>query len=125
MNTNIIPTKLHGYIDYLTAGSLLVLPLLFSKRKTKAETIVPIAMGAFVLVQSLFTRYELGAKKKLDMKKHLRMDYANGTLMAASPFLLGFRKRSWVPHVAVGLSELIIAGLSKKDPDRINDNSPA
>lgn len=119
MNTNLIPTKLHGYMDYLTAGSLILLPLLFSKKKTKAETIVPIALGAVVLVQSLFTRYEMGAKKKIDMKKHLQMDYANGALMAASPFLFGFRKRNWVPHVAVGLSELVIAGLSKKNPERI------
>ena len=116
MNTNIIPTKTHAYIDYLTAGSLLTLPFAFSGKNRGMETYLPVLMGAGVLVQSLFTRYELGVKKKMDMKTHLKMDYMSGLLLAASPFLFGFRKKSWAPHVALGLSELAIAYFTKPKP---------
>lgn len=113
MNTNIIPTKTHAYIDYLMAGSLLTLPFLFSGKQKGAETYLPVIMGAGVLAESLFTRYEGGVKKKIDMKTHLKMDYIGGALLAASPFIFGFRKKSWVPHVALGLSELAIAYFTK------------
>jgi hypothetical protein len=75
-------------------------------------------LGTGVIVQSLCTDYELGVKKALSMKKHLNLDFAQGALMAASPFLFGFYKRSWVPHLAVGLCELAVASLSKKDPEK-------
>jgi hypothetical protein len=114
MNTNIIPSKTHAFIDYATAASLITLPLLFSSKKNRGmETYLPMIMGAGVIVQSLFTKYELGVKKKMSMPRHLQLDYINGALMAASPFLFGFRKKSWLPHLAVGLTELAVAYLSK------------
>lgn len=117
MNTNVIPTKTHAFIDYLTAGSLLTLPFAFSSKANRgAETYLPVLVGAGVLAQSLFTGYEGGAKKKLDMRTHLKMDYVTGALLAASPFLFGFRKKSWLPHVAIGLSELAIAYFTKPKP---------
>lgn len=119
MNTNIIPTKAHGYIDYATAGSMLALPFLFTKKENRGiETYLPVLMGAGMLVQSFFTKYEPGVKKKLNMGTHLNMDYVSGALLAASPFLFGFRKKSWLPHVALGLSELAIAYFTKPVPKK-------
>jgi hypothetical protein len=118
MKTEIIPTKIHGYIDYFAAASLMTLPLLFSGKKKGAETYFPIIMGAGALIQSLLTDYELGAKKVLNMKQHLTLDYMNGALMTVSPLLFGFYKRSWLPHLSVGLSEMAVAFLSKDDPQK-------
>ncbi|AHM58461.1 hypothetical protein D770_00935 [Flammeovirgaceae bacterium 311] len=120
MNTNIIPSKTHAIIDYATAASLITLPLIFSSKKNRGmETYLPMIMGAGVLVQSFFTKYELGVKKKMSMPRHLQLDYINGALMAASPFLFGFRKKAWVPHLAVGLTELAITFFSKPYPRKI------
>lgn len=113
MKTDLIPTKQHAYIDYLTAGSLLTLPFLFSGKSRGAETYIPALMGAVILGQSLLTDYGPGTKKGMKMKTHLKLDYAGGALMALSPFLFGFRKKSWVPHLAIGLSELAIAYFTK------------
>lgn len=113
MKKDLIPTKTHGYIDYFAAATLMTLPLLLSGKKKGAETYLPMIMGAGAFVQSLLTDYELGAKRILSMKDHLILDYLNGTLMTASPFLFGFYKRSWLPHLAVGLSEMAVAFLSK------------
>lgn len=116
MKTDLIPTKQHAYIDYLTAGSLLTLPFLFSGKNRGVETYIPVVMGAVVLGQSLLTDYGLGAKKAMKMKTHLKLDYLGGSLLALSPFLFGFRKKSWVPHMALGLSELAIAYFTKEKP---------
>lgn len=118
MKTDLIPTKQHAYIDYLTAGSLLTLPFLFSGKNRGAETYIPVIMGAVVLGQSLLTGYEQGAKKGMKMKTHLQLDYLGGSLLALSPFIFGFRKKSWAPHLAMGLSELAIAYFTKEKPRR-------
>ena len=118
MNTNLIKTKTHSVIDYATAASLISLPLFLSGKKKGAEAYLPMLMGAGVLVQSLLTAYEGGAKESMKMKTHLKLDYLQGALLAASPFLFGFRKKSWFPHVAIGLSELAIAYFTKPTPDR-------
>lgn len=118
MNTDLISTKTHGYIDYLTAGSLLTLPLLFSGKNKGIETYLPMIMGAGILAQSLTTGYEPGLKKKMDMKTHLNLDYMSGALLAAAPFLFGFRKKSWLPHVAIGLSEIALAYFTKPKPKK-------
>lgn len=118
MNTNLIQTKTHGIIDYATAAALMSLPLFFRGKKKGAESYLPMLMGAGVLVQSLLTGYEGGAKNSLKMKNHLKLDYLQGALLAASPFLFGFRKKSWFPHVAIGLSELAIAYFTKPVPKR-------
>lgn len=114
MNTNIIPPKTHAYIDYITAASLLTLPLVFGGKKKGAETYLPLAMGAGVLMQSLLTGYDSHQRKeKMNMDTHLKLDYAGGALLALSPFLFGFRKRSWAPHLLMGVSELAIALFTK------------
>ena len=118
MNTNIIPTKVHSYIDYFTAASLLSMPLFKDGKKKGAETYLPLAMGAGILVQSLLTGYEGGVKKSMKMNTHLKLDYITGALMAASPFLFGFRKKSWMPYLAVGLSELAVAYFTKPNPKK-------
>ncbi|EMR02168.1 SPW repeat domain-containing protein [Cesiribacter andamanensis] len=116
MNTNLIPSKTHAFIDYVAAASLIGVPLLLSGKKKGLETYLPMALGAGVLAQSLFTKYELGVKKKISMPRHLQMDYVQGALLAAAPFLFGFRKKSWIPHVAMGVSELAVAFFSKPYP---------
>lgn len=104
---------MHGYLDYVTAASLLAMPMFFKGKSKGAETYLPLAMGAGVLVQSLLTGYDSRKKEKLNMNTHLKMDYVGGTLLALSPFIFGFRKKTWAPHLAMGLSELAIAYFTK------------
>lgn len=111
-NLRFIPTKVHGVLDYITGSALMNTPFLpFSRGKI--ETVIPVGLGAGAALYSMFTNYELGAVRKIPMKTHLAVDIASGALLAASPFIFGFYKRVWVPHVAVGLFE-IAAGLFTK-----------
>jgi hypothetical protein len=104
-----ISTRTHGIIDYITGASLIALPLLLARRAERPEVTIPVVMGAGSLVYSAFTDYEMGVERVLSMRAHLYIDIANGMLMAASPWIFGFNRRTWMPHLMVGLSEIAIA----------------
>ncbi len=111
-----IPTRAHGFMDYSVGALLIAAPWLLGFRRDSVESLVPIALGAGVLAYSLFTDYELGAVRKIDMPVHLGLDAASGALLAASPWIFGFSDRVRVPHLALGLLELGTAAVSRTIP---------
>jgi hypothetical protein len=120
MIAGVIPTKVHGVIDYATSGALLAAPELFRLKDVRRSALAPRLAGAAATAYSAFTDYELGVVKALPMKAHLGLDAASGVLLAASPWALGYRRygvRHWLPHTLVGLSELAVALTSKSDSD--------
>jgi hypothetical protein len=118
MVAEVIPTKVHGVIDYATSGALLAAPELFRLKEVRRSALAPRLAGAAATAYSAFTDYELGLVKALPMKAHLALDAAGGGLLAASPWALGYRRygvRHWLPHTLVGLSELAVALASRSD----------
>ncbi len=111
-----LPTRIHGMLDYLLGALLIGSPWLFGFAAGGAETWVPVALGAGVLLYSLFTDYELGVVKKLQMPAHLLLDAAGGLLLAVSPWMLGFDTQVWQPHVALGLVEVLTAAVTNTVP---------
>ncbi|HEV3050113.1 MAG TPA: hypothetical protein VGX50_07385 [Longimicrobium sp.] len=111
-----LPTRVHGMLDYLLAALLMGAPWLFGFAAGGAETWVPVALGAFVLLYSLFTDYELGVVKRLQMPAHLLLDAVGGLLLAVSPWMLGFDEVVWIPHVALGLVEVVTAAITNTVP---------
>lgn len=117
-----IPTKVHGVLDYTVGGLIAASPWIFRYAKGGAETWVPVAAGKGALVYSLLTDYEWSVKRVIPMKTHLMMDLASGVLLAASPWLFGFAKKVWVPHLVMGLFEIGAALLTKQEPgDAVSD----
>lgn len=119
MNTRIIPTRLHGVLDYMTGGMLMAAPELFGLKDVPAAALTPRLAGAGAAAYSLATDYELGAVRVLPMKAHLAMDAASGVALAASPWLLGYARagrKYWLPHVAVGAFEILAALSTKTRP---------
>jgi hypothetical protein len=103
-------------LDYLMAALLIASPWLLGFANHPAARWVPVAMGAGVLLYSLFTDYELGAVRKLQMPAHLLLDAVGGILLAASPWILGFDERVWMPHVVLGLVEVVTAAITNTVP---------
>ena len=109
-----IPTRVHGIIDYIVGLLLIAAPFLFGFADGTAAQWVPIILGLSALVYSLLTKYELSAAKIIPMPVHLGLDVASGLLLAASPWLFGFSERVWLPHVVVGVAEIIIPLLTQR-----------
>ena len=111
-----LPTRIHGMLDYLLGALLIASPWLFGFADHAAARWVPVVLGAGVLLYSLFTDYELGAVRKLQMPAHLLLDATGGVLLAVSPWLLGFDERVWMPHVVFGLIEAATAAVTNTVP---------
>lgn len=115
----LIPTRVHGILDYAMGLLLIVLPFLpgFPRLGGNGiETWLPIVLGAGALVYSLLTNYELGLFKALPMPLHLGLDFMSGALLAASPWLFGFHDTVYLPHLLLGLAEVGAALLTKTRP---------
>lgn len=111
-----LPTRIHGMLDYLMAALLIASPWLLGFADNEAARWVPVVLGAGVLLYSLFTDYELGAVRKLQMPAHLLLDAVGGILLAASPWILGFDDRVWMPHVVLGAVEVVTAAITNTVP---------
>jgi hypothetical protein len=117
-----IPTRIHGYLDYLVGLLLIGAPWLFGFDRGGPETWIPVALGAAAIIYSLFTDYELGAVRKISMPIHLTLDVTSGLVLALSPWIFNFSGNVAVPHLAFGLLE-IAAGLLTEA--RVQDRSTA
>jgi hypothetical protein len=112
MNVRIIPTGVHGALDYLASGINLAFPRLLGLHDAPWAATVPRIDGAAGLGYSLITDYELGVLKALPVPAHLALDAAKGLFMALSPWLFGFARngtRYWLPHVLMGTADVVVA----------------
>lgn len=121
MNLRVIPTSVHGVLDYATGSALLAAPELLRLKDVPRAALTPRLAGAGATAYSLMTDYELGVVRVLPMPVHLALDAMSGALLAASPWLLGYARngvRYWLPHALVGASEILAALTTKTQPPR-------
>jgi hypothetical protein len=82
-----IPTRIHGIIDYVTAILLIAAPYIFGFADGGAAQWVPMLLGVSIIVYSLLTRYELSVAKVIPLPVHLGIDALGGIFLIASPWL--------------------------------------
>ncbi len=111
-----IPTRVHGFLDYLVGALLVVAPWLLNFDRGGAETWVPVILGVGALVYSLLTNYELGVVRRIPIGTHLSLDLASGLLLAVSPWLFGFSAFVFWPHLVLGILEIIAALTTQTTP---------
>lgn len=113
----VLPTKVHGVLDYLVGIALIAAPTLFGFREVGGPAvIIPTVIGIVLIAYSLFTNYEWGVFKKISMGYHLFVDYLASTFLALSPFVFGFADKGlnvWLPHFVVGLTVIAVVLISK------------
>jgi hypothetical protein len=118
-----IPTYVHGILDYIVGIVLLIAPNLFGFANIGgAPVVIPRVLGILILLQSLFTNYELGLFKVLPMRLHLSMDYVLSIFLALSPWLFGFHTQPgnvWMPHLIVGVLVFFETLMTQTEPRRI------
>lgn len=116
MKLRVIPTSIHGALDYLASGANLAFPTLLRIDDAPAAALIPRLDGITGTGYSLMTDYEFGPLKILPMPAHLIFDAAKGAFLASSPWLFGFAKngpRYWLPHVLMGTADILAAVTSK------------
>jgi hypothetical protein len=113
----ILPTRVHGFLDYLLGAVLVVIPLAFDFG-AGPQTWLPVLMGGGAIVFSLLTEYELGVVPMIPMPAHLILDALGGLFLAASPWVLGFAWEVWIPHVVLGLGAVAAAIFTQTQPSQ-------
>ena len=111
----VIPTGIHGLLDYAASGINLLAPTLLGLERSSPSALALRIAGAAGAAYSLVTAYELGVVRVLPMRTHLALDALKGVLLATSPWLLGFARdgmRHWLPHVLIGASDVLTAAIS-------------
>ena len=112
-----LTTRMHGFTDSLLSLVLLVMPWVMGFGNSVAG-VVAMAAGAIVLLLTLTTDFEAGIVKQLQVSIHLWMDGIVGLLLALSPWVIGFDRTVWMPHLAAGILLVIIALLTNTIPER-------
>lgn len=116
----LIDTRTHGYLDYIVGIFLMIAPFIFHLDRTSPEGLVFYVLGAMAIVYSLFTNYELSLFRLIPMKVHLFLDVLSGIFLAASPWLLGFSDRVYLPHLVLGIFEISAGLLTTSKPQITN-----
>jgi hypothetical protein len=113
----VISSRTHGVLDYLVGALLLVAPYLLGFATGGPKQWVPMAIGAATIAMSLITDYELSIARVIPLPVHLGADVLCGILLAASPWLFGFANEVYIPHVVVGIIEIVVPLLTRTSPD--------
>lgn len=111
-----LPTRIHGILDYLLAALLIASPWLFGFTDNEGAKWVPVGVGGFVLLYTLFTDYEPSPIRKLQVSAHLLLDTLGGIVLIISPWILGFDERVWMPHVVMGGVLVVVAAVTNTVP---------
>ena len=97
---NKIETITHGFLDYIIGAFLIAAPWIFSYDTDNPESDILIILGVALV-------------RLISMPVHLTMDVVSGIILAASPWIFGFADRVFLPHLILGLLEIIIALMTR------------
>ena len=111
-----LSTRLHGYLDYSVGALLIVAPWILGFARGGAESWVFVVAGAGAIAYSLFTDYELGVVRRIQMPVHLWLDGLAGLLLAVSPWLFAFDDVVRIPHLTAGIFEIAVALVTNTIP---------
>ncbi len=118
-----VPGKVHGILDFLTAGLFIAGADIFQvKEHAPASTVPARVMGPAVFVYSMLTDYgddnQFGSLRLISMKKHLALDAALGITVGLSPWIFGSWRKGWqywAPQLLTMSSETFFALTTKTD----------
>ena len=114
-----VPTGVHAYFDYIGGIGLLAAPFVFGFYSVGGPAvIIPMVLGAGLILYSLLTNYELGIPgvKFIPMPYHLVFDFIASAFLAVSPFLFGFinlAPNAWLPHIIAGVVVILLVLVSR------------
>jgi hypothetical protein len=112
----ILSTRVHGVLDYVVSLFVMGSPWIFGFARGGLETWTPVVLGAAGIIYSICTNYELGVVKSLSMRTHLVLDLLSGALLALSPWIFGFSEFVYLPHLIIGIMEIVVALITDPVP---------
>jgi hypothetical protein len=116
-----IPAKLHGFLDYSVALSLVAGPLILGFEGLSLSLAVAGGIGLFLY--SLLTDYSVSIQRLLPFRAHLAFDFIAASVLTAAPFLFDFGKIETAFYLVIGIA--VIAVVLVTDPNIEPEVAPA
>lgn len=112
-----IPTRIHGVVDYLV--SALLAALAGGGRFSPRVRQVLGSAGAYHTSYSVLTEYEAGLVPLVSMRRHLALDAIGAAAICGAGLLLrNESRRERALLVGIGLAEFLVIALSDPRPGR-------
>lgn len=109
----LLPTRIHGIVDYVYGVALIVAPYLAGFADHGPAQWTAMGVGAATLLMALVTNNEVSLARVVPMPVHLASDAAAGLFLAASPWLFDFSSQTYGVHVGFGVVAIITTLISR------------
>lgn len=119
-----ITKKIHSYLDYPVAISLIVLPFLFSLGSSNIVALyLSVAVGAAAFVLTFLTDHQTGVIRVIPYRFHLIVDFSVAILFIVAPFIFAFEGIDAYFYWANGAAVLLVVALdsSKKTDSSVSE----
>lgn len=109
-----VTKKIHAFLDYPVAVSLMALPFLLSLGSSNALALqLSVATGVAALILTLLTDHHLGVLKVIPYKFHLIVDFMVAIVFILAPFIFSFEGLDAYYYWVIGATVLIVVGMHK------------
>lgn len=109
-----ITQRIHAFLDYPVAISLIVLPYLLGLGESNPIALyLSIATGIAAFILTILTNHHLGLIRIIPYKIHLLVDLIVAIVFIASPFIFSFKGIDACFYWLNGASVLIVVSLHK------------
>ena len=111
-----ITKKIHAYLDYPVAVTLIVLPFVLGLGNSNPLALqLSVGTGIAAFILTLLTDHQLGVYRIIPYKVHLAIDTLVGIVFVIAPFMFSFRGADAYFYWIIGGSVLIVVGLHKSE----------
>ena len=112
MNIRSITQKIHAFLDYPVAASLMVMPFVLGLGDSNLLAFwLSLATGFAALILTLLTDQETGVIRVLPYSFHLVVDFAVGIVFLVVPILMGFTGVELIYYLANAAAVLTVVSL--------------
>lgn len=109
MGIRFVTAKVHAWLDYPVAASLMATPFLLGLGEANpAARYLSVATGVAALLLTLLTDHDTGVIRVIPYWVHVAVDRLVGVTFLAAPFVLGFKGLDAAYYVANALAVLTV-----------------
>ncbi len=117
MDPRFVTRKMHAFLDYPVALSLIVLPFVLQLGSSNPLALwLAVGTGVAAFALTLLTDHELGVFRVLPYSLHVAVDLAVGVLFVLAPSILSLTGIDAWYYWANGAAVLFVVSLHKPEP---------
>lgn len=115
-----ITKKIHAYLDYPVAMSLIVLPFLLGLGSTNPIALyLSVITGVAALSLTILTDHQTGIFSIISYKLHLIVDFSVAIVFLLAPFIFSFSGLDAYFYWTIGAAVLLVVSLHKSEEVKV------